>query len=65
MMQFLLIFVLYLPATGQYQEQVGAFPTEAECQKTLREVRASVRPTPGVSFALVCTRARPSDATDT
>ena len=62
--KFLLILILFSPAQERYRDVISFFETQEECEKVLEQVRARIAPRPGVSFALVCATAKPTDSTE-
>ena len=65
MTKFLLILILFNPSIGQYRDFVMAMDTQAECEKSLKEVRMSIKEQRGIIFSLSCQKAIPTGATET
>ncbi len=63
-MKFLLILILFSPVQQRYRDTVAFYDTQEECDRVLEQVRAGIGPMPGVSFALICAPAKPTDSKD-
>ena len=61
MSKFLLIFILFAPGQPNYSDKVAVLDTMEKCEALRKEVLPQIRPQPGIHYALVCVKSKPTD----